>query len=159
MPTAQALARAQELDLDLVEVAPQADPPVCRLLDFGKWKYEQDVRAKESRKRQSQVVVKEMKFRPKISGHDYEVKRRHVERFLSEGSKVKVTIMFRGREMAHTELGAKLLERLAGDLAGVGNIEVVPKLDGRNMVMVLAPVRRGERKPSGQKAKDSPLSA
>ena len=113
MPTATALARAKELDLDLVEVAPQADPPVVRIMDFGKWKYEQDVRAKESRKKQSQVIVKEMKFRPKISDHDFSIKKGHVERFLDEGDKVKVTIMFRGREMAHTELGAKLLDRLA----------------------------------------------
>lgn len=145
MPTRQALERARELDLDLVEVAPQADPPVCRLMDFGKWKYEQDVRAKEARKRQSQVVVKEMKFRPKISSHDYEVKRNHVRRFLEEGSKVKITIMFRGREMAHTELGAKLLDRLAKDLSDLANIELIPKLDGRNMTMVLAPLKRPEK--------------
>jgi len=145
MPTRQALERARELDLDLVEVAPQADPPVCRLMDFGKWKYEQDVRAKEARKRQSQVVVKEMKFRPKISSHDYEVKRNHVRRFLEEGSKVKITIMFRGREMAHTELGAKLLDRLAKDLSDLANVELIPKLDGRNMTMVLAPLKRPEK--------------
>jgi translation initiation factor IF-3 len=146
MPTRQALERARDLDLDLVEVAPQADPPVCRLMDFGKWKYEQDVRAKEARKRQSQVVVKEMKFRPKISTHDYEVKRNHVSRFLTDGSKVKITIMFRGREMAHTELGAKLLDRLAKDLASLAGVELMPKLDGRNMTMVLAPLKRPERK-------------
>jgi translation initiation factor IF-3 len=145
MATKLALERAQELDLDLVEVAPQADPPVCRLMDFGKWKYEQDVRAKEARKRQSQVVVKEMKFRPKISTHDYEVKRNHVRRFLDESSKVKITIMFRGREMAHTELGAKLLDRLAKDLTDLANVELMPKLDGRNMTMVLAPLKRPEK--------------
>ena len=153
MPTRQALERARELDLDLVEVAPQADPPVCRLMDFGKWKYEQDVRAKEARKRQSQVVVKEMKFRPKISSHDYEVKRNHVRRFLEEGSKVKITIMFRGREMAHTELGAKLLDRLAKDLSDLANVELIPKLDGRNMTMVLAPLKRPEK---GEKAERKP---
>jgi translation initiation factor IF-3 len=151
MPTRQALERAKELDLDLVEVAPQAEPPVCRLMDFGKWKYEQDVRAKEARKRQSQVVVKEMKFRPKISSHDYEVKRNHVRRFLAESSKVKITIMFRGREMAHTELGAKLLDRLAKDLADLANIELMPKLDGRNMTMVLAPLKRPEKSEKPEK--------
>ena len=145
MTTKQALERAKELDLDLVEVAPLADPPVCRLLDFGKWKYEQDVRAKEARKRQSQVVVKEMKFRPKISTHDYEVKRNHVKRFLEEGSKVKITIMFRGREMAHTELGAKLLDRLGKDLAEIAGVELMPKLDGRNMTMVMAPFKRPDK--------------
>jgi translation initiation factor IF-3 len=142
MPTATALARAKELDLDLVEVAPQADPPVCRIMDFGKWKYEQDVRAKESRKKQSQVIVKEMKFRPKISDHDFSIKKGHVERFLEEGDKVKVTIMFRGREMAHTELGAKLLDRLAKDLGEISQVEAAPKQDGRNMTMVLSPVKR-----------------
>jgi translation initiation factor IF-3 len=145
MDTKKALERAKELDLDLVEVAPQADPPVCRLMDFGKWKYEQDVRAKEARKRQSQVVVKEMKFRPKISTHDYEVKRNHVKRFLEEGSKVKITIMFRGREMAHTELGAKLLDRLGKDLVEIAGVELMPKLDGRNMTMVMAPFKRPDK--------------
>ena len=142
MPTATALARAKELDLDLVEVAPQADPPVVRIMDFGKWKYEQDVRAKESRKKQSQVIVKEMKFRPKISDHDFSIKKGHVERFLDEGDKVKVTIMFRGREMAHTELGAKLLDRLARELGEISQVEAAPKQDGRNMTMVLSPVKR-----------------
>ena len=142
MATVAALARARELDLDLVEVAPQADPPVCRIMDFGKWKYEQDVRAKESRKKQSQVIVKEMKFRPKISDHDFGIKKGHVERFLDEGDKVKVTIMFRGREMAHTELGTKLLDRLARELSEMASVEAAPKQDGRNMTMVLAPVKK-----------------
>jgi translation initiation factor IF-3 len=145
MPTTTALARARDLDLDLVEVAPQADPPVCRIMDFGKWKYEQDVRAKESRKKQSQVVVKEMKFRPKISDHDFSIKKGHVERFLGEGDKVKVTIMFRGREMAHTELGTKLLDRLARELSDISQVEAAPKQDGRNMTMVLAPVRKAAK--------------
>lgn len=146
MPTTTALARAKELDLDLVEVAPLADPPVCRIMDFGKWKYEQDVRAKESRKKQSQVVVKEMKFRPKISDHDFGIKRGHVERFLEEGDKVKVTIMFRGREMAHTELGTKLLDRLAKDLSETSQVEAAPKQDGRNMTMVLGPLKHQTKK-------------
>lgn len=114
-------------------------------MDYGKWKYEQDVRAKEARKKQSHVVVKEMKFRPKISSHDYDVKKRHVERFLNGGSKVKITIMFRGREMAHTELGARLLESLSTELAEIAAVEMTPKLDGRNMVMVLAPGRRDRK--------------
>src|SRR5919197_4385536 len=111
-----ALRRAQELDLDLVEVAPLANPPVCRIMDYGKFKYERDVRQKEARKRQARVEVKEMKMRPKIDPHDYGTKKGHVVRFLSAGARVKVTIMFRGREMAHTELGRKLLDRLADDL-------------------------------------------
>lgn len=139
--------------MDLVEVAPQADPPVCKLMDYGKWKYEQDVRAKEARKRQTQIKVREIRLRPKISLHDYETKRRHVERFLGEGSKVKIAVWFRGREMAHTDLGAKLLERMSAELEEISNIEVAPKLDGRNMVMVLAPLRK-DRKP-GTKSKDS----
>jgi translation initiation factor IF-3 len=160
MTTKQALERAKELDLDLVEVAPLADPPVCRLLDFGKWKYEQDVRAKEARKRQSQVVVKEMKFRPKISTHDYEVKRNHVKRFLEEGSKVKITIMFRGREMAHTELGAKLLDRLGKDLAEIAGVELMPKLDGRNMTMVMAPFKRPDKlEKAAEKAAEKAVKA
>lgn len=139
------MQRAQDLDLDLVEVAPQADPPVCKLMDYGKWKYEQDVRAKEARKKQSQIKVREIRLRPKISSHDYDTKRRHVERFLGEGSKVKVAVWFRGREMAHTELGAKLLERMSGELNEVSQVEVPPKLDGRNMIMVLAPLKKDRK--------------
>ena len=121
-------------------------------MDFGKWKYEQDVRAKESRKKQSQVIVKEMKFRPKISDHDFSIKKGHVERFLEEGDKVKVTIMFRGREMAHTELGSKLLDRLAKDLSDMSQVEAAPKQDGRNMTMVLSPVKRAATKAPSQGA-------
>lgn len=141
VPLVQALSRAEALGLDLVEVAPQADPPVCRLMDYGKWKYEQDVRAKEARKRQRHVVVKEMNYRPKISSHDYDVKTRRVEEFLKAGSKVKVRVMFRGREMAHPELGTRLLERIAKDLAELSAVESAPKLDQRNMVMLLSPNR------------------
>ncbi|HEX2052384.1 MAG TPA: translation initiation factor IF-3 [Actinomycetota bacterium] len=147
MSTAQALSRAQSLDLDLVEVAPQADPPVCKIMDYGKYKYEQDVRAKEARKRQQQVTVKEMKFKPKISTHDYETKKHHIERFLNQGSKVKITVWFRGREMQHTDLGAKLLNNLSKELQEVATVEMHPKLDGKNMVMVLAPVRKTGTKP------------
>lgn len=137
-----ALKIARQLDLDLVEVAPQAKPPVCRLLDYGKYKYEQAIKDKEARKRQAQVVVKEMKMRPKIDPHDYATKKGHVVRFLGQGNKVKLTIMFRGREMAHTELGARLLRRIEEDLVDIAQVEVAPKLDGRNMTMVLAPRKR-----------------
>ena len=111
-----ALRQARDLDLDLVEVAPQANPPVCRIMDYGKYKYERDIRQKEARKKQSRIDVKEIKFRPKIDPHDYDTKKGHVERFLKAGQRVKVTIMFRGREMAHTELGRKILDRLVEDL-------------------------------------------
>ena len=137
-----ALRIAKELDLDLVEVAPQAKPPVCRLLDFGKYKYEMAIKEKEARKKQTQVVVKEMKMRPKIDPHDYRTKRGHVERFLGQGNKVKLTIMFRGREMAHTELGAKILRRLEEDLNEIATVETPSKLDGRNMTMVFAPRKK-----------------
>jgi translation initiation factor IF-3 len=130
---------AQEQDLDLVEVAPQADPPVCRIMDYGKYKYEQAVRKKEARKKQSQVVVKEMKMRPKIDTHDYETKKGHVVRFLEQGAKVKMTIMFRGRETVHPELGQRLLDRLAEEVSELAKVDTPPKLDGRNMTMVLSP--------------------
>jgi translation initiation factor IF-3 len=133
-----------------VEVAPNANPPVCKIMDFGKYKYEQDVRRKESRRKTSNVVIKEMKFRPKIDEHDYSTKTKHVERFLNEGSKVKITIMFRGREMAHPELGKKILDRIAEQVKDVGNVEAAPRVDGRNMLMVLAPVKKQEPK-SGSK--------
>jgi translation initiation factor IF-3 len=133
-----------------VEVAPNANPPVCKIMDFGKYKYEQDVRRKESRRKTSNVVIKEMKFRPKIDEHDYSTKTKHVERFLNEGSKVKITIMFRGREMAHPELGKKILDRIAEQVKDVGNVEAAPRVDGRNMLMVLAPVKKQEVK-SGSK--------
>jgi translation initiation factor IF-3 len=137
----KALAMAQDLDLDLVEVADQADPPVCRIMDYGKYKYEQAVRQKEARKKQSLIVVKEMKMRPKIDRHDYDTKKGHVVRFLRQGAKVKVTIMFRGREMQHTELGRKLLDRLAQDVSDIAKVDTPAKVDGRNMTMVLGPYR------------------
>jgi translation initiation factor IF-3 len=140
--TVDALRRAQDLDLDLVEVAPQANPPVCRIMDYGKFRYERDVRQKEARKRQARVEVKEIKMRPKIDPHDYGIKKGHVIRFLGAGARVKVTIMFRGREMAHTELGRRLLDKLSEDLKELGTVDAYPKLDGRNMVMVLAPAKR-----------------
>ena len=139
--TQDALRQAQDLDLDLVEVAPQANPPVARIMDYGKFKYERDIRQKEARKKQTRVEVKEIKFRPKIDPHDYATKKGHVVRFLNQGARVKITIMFRGREMAHTELGRKILDRLVEDLAEVAVVESTPKQDGRNMVMVVAPHR------------------
>jgi translation initiation factor IF-3 len=138
----EALRLAQEADLDLVEVAPQANPPVCRIMDYGKYKYERAMRQKEARKKQARVEVKEIKFRPKIDRHDYETKKGHVIRFLNAGARVKVTIMFRGREMAHTELGARILDRLVEDLDGLATVDQPAKLDGRNMVMVIAPTRK-----------------
>lgn len=131
---------ALEQDLDLVEVAPQASPPVCKIMDYGKYCYEQDQKQKAARKKQSIVVVKEMKMRPKIDIHDYDTKKKHIIRFLTHGDKVKVTIMFRGREMTHTELGMNLLKRLAEDLEELATVEARPKLDGRNMTMVLSPI-------------------
>ncbi|MDI6817169.1 MAG: translation initiation factor IF-3 [Actinomycetota bacterium] len=139
-PTTEALQIAYDAGLDLVEVAPQADPPVCRIMDYGKFKYEQTQKAKKARKHAATTIIKEMKLRPKIDSHDFEVKKKHVVRFLEGGAKVKVTIMFRGREMAHTDLGRKLLDRVADDLKDMAKIEAYPKLDGRNMIMVLAPI-------------------
>lgn len=140
--TQDALGRARELDLDLVEVAPQADPPVCRIMDYGKYKYERDIRQKDARKKQSRTGLKEIKFRPKIDPHDYATKKGHVVRFLRGGNKVKVTIMFRGREMAHTDLGRKILDRLVTDLDETIVVESMPKQEGRNMIMVIAPNKR-----------------
>jgi translation initiation factor IF-3 len=138
----EALQQARASELDLVEVAPQANPPVCRIMDYGKYKYERAMRQKEARKKQVRIEVKEIKFRPKIDRHDYETKKGHVIRFLNAGNRVKVTIMFRGREMAHTELGQRILDRLVEDLDGLATVEQPSKLDGRNMVMVLAPTRK-----------------
>ena len=134
-----ALSAAQEMDLDLVEVADKADPPVCRIMDYGKFKYEQSQRAKESRRKSTHVLVKEMKYRPKIGPGDFATKTRKVEAFLGDGSKVKVTIMFRGREMQHPELGRRILDNVAEAVSHVGRVEVYPKQDGRNMIMVLVP--------------------
>jgi len=146
IPTEQALRYAQERDLDLVEVAAEARPPVCRVLDYSKYKYEQDQKAKAARKHQQQVTIREMKLRPKIAQHDYETKRGHVRRFLDHGDKVKVTIMFRGRETTHPERGEQLLMRLAEDVEDLGTIEQRPSLDGRNMTMVMNPLKAKERK-------------
>ena len=141
VPIGKALELAAEADLDLVEVAPMARPPVCKLMDYGKFKYESAQKAREARRNQALTVIKEMKLRPKIDSHDYETKKGHVERFLKQGDKVKVTIMFRGREQSRPELGFRLLQRLADDIQELGFVESSPKQDGRNMVMVVAPHR------------------
>ena len=142
VPTEQALQYAQERDLDLVEVAAEARPPVVRVLDYSKYKYEQEQKAKAARRHQKQVNVREIKLRPKIASKDYETKRGHVIRFLNHQDRVKITIMFRGRETTHPERGEALLMKLADDVADVGMIEQRPNLDGRNMTMLLAPVRK-----------------
>ncbi|MDO5286170.1 MAG: translation initiation factor IF-3 [Actinomycetia bacterium] len=147
-----ALRLAQESDLDLVEVAPGNRPPVCRLMDYGKWKYENAQKARESRRNQTNTVIKEMKLRPKIDAHDYETKKGHVVRFLKGGDKVKITIMFRGREQSRPELGFNLLKRLADDVAADGTVESAPRQDGRNMLMVLAPTRKKAEARVEQKA-------
>ena len=139
MRTQDALKQAMDRDLDLVEVAPDAKPPVCRILDYSKYKYEQNQKQKAARKHQQQINVREIKFRPKIAQHDYDTKKGHVERFLKGRDKVKVTIMFRGREMAHPERGEMILNRLAEDLGDLAVIEQRPQQDGRNMTMMLAP--------------------
>jgi len=142
VPTEQALKLAQEADLDLVEIAPQGRPPVAKLMDYGKFKYENAQKARETRRNQTNVVIKEMKLRPKIDQHDYETKKGHVVRFLRAGDKVKITIMFRGREQHRPELGFRLLQRLAEDVQELGFVESAPKQDGRNMIMVLGPHKK-----------------
>ena len=154
----EALRLAQEADLDLVEVAATARPPVCKLMDYGKFKYETALKARESRKNQTQTVVKEIKLRPKIDPHDYGTKKGHVERFLKAGDKVKVTIMFRGREQSRPELGFRLLQKLADDVTELGFVESQPKQDGRNMIMVIGPHRRApERKAPSVPAQSRPV--
>jgi translation initiation factor IF-3 len=151
----EAMDYAEGMDLDLVEVAPNADPPVVRLMDYGKYKYQKEQARKAARKKQVNINVREIKLRPKIGDHDFNTKRGHVERFLRGGDKVKVTIMFRGREVQHPELGERLLRRLADDLEDLGRVESQPNLDGRNMVMVLAPKKDSKEvqapQPSGRK--------
>ncbi|ASF08637.2 translation initiation factor IF-3 [Nocardia vulneris] len=151
-----ALRVAMEADLDLVEVAPDARPPVCKIMDYGKFKYETAQKARESRKNQVQTVIKEQKLRPKIDDHDYATKRGHVMRFLEAGSKVKVTIMFRGREQSRPELGYRLLQRLAADVADLGFVETSAKQDGRNMTMVLAPHKGAKTRVKAQQESSAP---
>jgi translation initiation factor IF-3 len=146
--------RAARANLDLVEVAPDAKPPVCRIMDYSKWRYEQEQKAKQARKHQSTIVIKEIKFRPKIDPHDYETKKGHVERFLRHQDKVKVTIMFRGRELIHPERGEAILNKLAEDVAELAVVEARPNLDGRNMTMMLAPLKAKVPAPAGGKKKD-----
>jgi translation initiation factor IF-3 len=138
---ARALRMAEEAGLDLVEISPNADPPVCKIMDFGKFKYEQQKRESEARKKQKTIEVKEVKFRPNTDTHDYDVKMRNVFRFLEGGDKVKVTLRFRGREMAHQNLGRELLERVAADVKEIGKVENMPKMEGRQMVMMIGPSR------------------
>jgi translation initiation factor IF-3 len=158
-PLPEALTIARSRELDLVEVAPNADPPVCRLMDFKRYEYEQQQRRKESRRKATQVVIKEMKFRPKIDVHDYTTKMRHVQKFLGEGNKVKLTIMFRGREMAHPELGLRILERIADEVSEIAMVESSPRQDGRNMTMVLHPLRRDGRGGAARPSTPRPAQA
>ena len=152
-PTVQARRIAEDQDLDLVEIAPNADPPVCRIMDYGKYKYDQAIKQKQARKNQSRIEVKEMKFRPKIDTGDYDTKKKHVLRFLAAGNKVKITIMFRGREMSHPEQGLSILERLADDLKDIAVIESPPKMEGRNMYMLIAPLPSQSKKKKQQQEK------
>ena len=150
----EALTIARQLDLDLVEVAPQANPPVCRIMDYGKFKFDAAQRAKESRRKTTNTGIKEMKYRPKIGPGDFETKTRQVGKFLGDGHKVKVTIMFRGREVYHPELGKKILDRVAEQVDGSGRVEAEPRLDGRNMVMVLAPDKRAKQSAAAKATHD-----
>ena len=150
LPEALSISRSQELDL--VEVAAQANPPVCRIMDHGKFKYENDQRAKESRKKASNLALKEMKYRPKIGQGDFNTKTSKVEKFLDEGHKVKITIMFRGREVFHPELGREILERVAVDVDHVGKVDQFPRLDGRNMTMVLSPDKQAQQRKKAKAA-------
>ena len=156
----EALTMARQLDLDLVEVAPLANPPVCRIMDYGKFRYEESQKAKESRKKTIHVSIKEVKLRPKIGKGDLDTKVRHMQEFLSDGHKVKVTLQFRGREMAHPELGSRLLDTVIAQVDGLGKVETMARLEGRNMTMVLAPEKKApvkkERSPSEPKHDEAP---
>jgi translation initiation factor IF-3 len=139
LPTREALWRAREAGLDLVEISPNADPPVCKILDFGKYKYEQQKKKNEAKKKQKVVEIKEIKIRPNIDDHDYDVKMRQARSFIGEGDKVKVTLRFRGRELAHVDLGMKVLERVKGELDEIAKVEQMPRMENRQMIMVLTP--------------------
>ena len=154
----EALDMSARQDLDLVEIAPDAQPPVCRIMDYGKWRYDQEQKAKQARKHQSTITIKEIKFRPKIDPHDYKTKKGHVERFLKQRDKVKVTIMFRGREVMHAERGERILDQLADELKELAIVESKPNLDGRNMIMMLAPIKQTTSKGDGAAAQ-SPAPA
>jgi translation initiation factor IF-3 len=154
--TPDALTLARELDLDLVEVAPQANPPVCRIMDYGKFRYEEAQKAKESRRKTTHVTVKEVKFRPKIGKGDFDTKVRHMRDFLDDGHKVKVTLQFRGREVAHPELGAKILDAVLEQLGEMAKVETQARLEGRNMTMVLSPEKKSSKKShSGQEVQEA----
>ncbi len=142
MPVREAIAKAEALGLDLVEVAPNAAPPVCRIMDFGKYKYEMNKKASESRKHQTVIAIKEIKLRPRTDDHDINFKLNNIKRFLGEGDKVKVSVMFRGREMAHQELGRAVLDRVVQELQGIAVIEQAARMEGRNMFLMLAPVKK-----------------
>jgi len=152
VPVREALRMAEEQDVDLVEIAPLAEPPVCKLMDYGKFKYREQKKAHEAKLKQKQIQVKEVKFRPRTEEGDYKIKLRNLVRFLEEGDKTKVTLRFRGREMAHQEFGMRLLERVKADLEEYGAVEQFPKLEGRQMVMVLAPKKTGAKKAAKPKA-------
>jgi translation initiation factor IF-3 len=155
--TPDALTLARELDLDLVEVAPLANPPVCRIMDYGKFRYEEAQKAKESRRKTTHVTVKEVKFRPKIGKGDFDTKVRHMRDFLDDGHKVKVTLQFRGREVAHPELGAKILDAVIEQLGEIAKVETQARLEGRNMTMVLSPEKKSSKKShSGQESQQAP---
>jgi translation initiation factor IF-3 len=156
VPLAQAQEIANQASLDLVEVAADARPPVCRIMDYGKWRYEQEQKAKQARRHQSTITIKEIKFRPKIDPHDYATKKGHVERFLRHRDKVKITIMFRGRELLHPERGEAILLKLAEELKELAIVESRPNLDGRNMVMMLAPVKNLPPADAPPEAADAP---
>ena len=136
-----AIERAEQVGLDLVEISPNASPPVCKIMDFGKYKYEQQKKAAEAKKKQKTTELKEVKFRPNIDSHDYDVKMRSVTKFLEEGDKVKITLRFRGREMAHQEIGRELLQKIGGDISEMGKVESMPRMEGRQMTMVISPTR------------------
>ncbi len=153
MPPPQALAIAKQKGLDLVEISPTAVPPVCRIMDFGKYQYQEQKRAREARRHQKVILVKEIKFRPKVDEHDYQFKKKHIERFLEEGDKVKATIFFRGREMAHPDIGRRILERLVKELSEVAVAEATPRMEGNQMHTILA------RRPQGGGAKTKPAAS
>jgi translation initiation factor IF-3 len=154
MPTAAAIAKAQEMGLDLILVAPTAEPPVAKAMDYGQWQYEQQKKQREAKKKQHVIQVKELKFRPNTDEHDYEFKKNHAIRFLKEGNRVKAVVQFRGREIAHTDLGRNLLLRFAEDLADVGQVEGQPRLEGRNAHIIISPLRPGSAKEKEKQSKE-----
>ena len=155
MPPPQALAIARSKSLDLVEISPTAVPPVCRIMDFGKYQYQEQKRTRESKKHQRVILVKEIKFRPKVDEHDYQFKKKHIERFLNDGDKVKATIFFRGREMAHPEIGARILERLLADLADLAIAETMPRREGNQMHVILGQRAGRKNAPKAPRAQET----